>query len=114
MPRFIFISAVVLFSILGCVAIVKKMIATKSSVESLSSHVADTPLLETPVVSLPVKANGQCIAPQQKEKSSFPNLSEAENALPRPPVLAKDDFPSIDRIFQLFTLGPTKFSIVET
>jgi hypothetical protein len=34
--------------------------------------------------------------------------------LARPILSAKDDFPAIDRIFQLFTTGPSKLPIVET
>src|SRR5579862_4602997 len=114
MPRFIFISAIVLFSILGCVAIVKKMVAAKSQVESLSKGKTEIPPSETPVVSMPVKSGSTLNAPPQKDKLSPPAASAADQELPRPPVLAKDDFPSIDRIFQLFTLGSTKFPIVET
>src|SRR5579862_590493 len=114
MPRFIFISAIVLFSILGCVAIVKKMVAAKSQVESLSKGKTEIPPSETPVASMPVKSGSTLNAPPQKDKLSPPAASAADQELPRPPVLAKDDFPSIDRIFQLFTLGSTKFPIVET
>src|SRR5580704_13193189 len=113
MSRFIFISAVVLFSILGCVAIVKKVIKPKHSSEAVSQN--KTPALpsETPVVSMPVKSQAPLNAPQQKEKIPSPDVATQQD-LPRPSVLAKDDFPNIDRVFQLFTLGPTKFPIVET
>ncbi len=45
--------------------------------------------------------------------AAMPYLSD--NAIPRPASLsAKDDFPNIDRIFQLFTSGASKLPIVET
>jgi hypothetical protein len=50
-------------------------------------------------------------APKQDVK--LPN-DVAEQNLPRPLLSAKDDFPHIDRVFQLFTLGSSKFPIVET
>lgn len=114
MPRFLFISAVVLFSILGCVAIVKKMFPSKSQVESLSKGKTEIPPSETPVISMPVKSGSTLNAPSQKDKLFPPAATATDQELLRPPVLTKDDFPSIDRIFQLFTLGSTKFPIVET
>jgi hypothetical protein len=112
MARFILISTVVLFSILGCVAIAKKFTA-RSKVEALSDQKNKSTPSETPVVSIPVKAN-DLPSPLQKEKLSLSPTASIECDLPRPVTLAKDDFPNIDRIFQLFTLGPTKFPIVET
>lgn len=110
MPRFILITACLLFSILGCVAMVKKIAAKKkTSTETVSEKKIKLIPSETPVVSLPVKSSSLLSAAPQKEKSSSSNLE-----LPRPVISAKDDFPNIDRIFQLFTLGSTKFPIVET
>src|SRR5690348_14356285 len=104
MPRFIFIGAIILFSVLGGVAFIKKVVKSKASKEIVSVPKA---LSETPVLSLPVKSSD---AP--KEKQAAPAV--AESALARPSVPAKDDFPNIDRVFQLFTLGPSKLPIVET
>lgn len=114
MPKFILIGAVVLFSILGCVAIVKKSAAKKHSTEILSAKKNQTPTKETPVISIPIKPNDLPVSMPQKEKNSAAHPSNEVYELPRPPVLAHDDFPNIDRVFQLFTLGSSKFPIVDT
>lgn len=105
MPRFIFIGAVILFSILGGVAFIKKVVKSKAS------KIVSVPqvLSETPVVSLPVKSSD---AP--KEKQAAPAESALARPLARSSVPANDDFPNIDRVYQLFTLGPSKLPIVET
>jgi L,D-transpeptidase catalytic domain len=114
MPRLILISAIILFSILGCVGVVKKIAAKKHSTETVSEKKPGSVPSETPVVSLPAKNNSSPLTAQQKERTLPPVASSGNNELPRPSISAKDDFPNIDRIFQLFTLGGTKFPIVET
>lgn len=98
MARFVLISAIILFSVLGCVAIVKKIRARPHS-EVASTQKTQQAIAETPVVSMPIKSN---------EASGVPQVA------PQVHSVAKDDFPAIDRVFQLFTLGPSKFPIVET
>ena len=75
-----------------------------------------TPLPETAVVptlrSAAVQADGpkkSLDAPVKKTVSS-----SAPAASKNTPQAAYDDFPMIDRIFQLFTTGPSKLPIVET
>jgi hypothetical protein len=114
MPRFILISAVILFSILGCAAFVKKIAAKKHSVETVSTPKAQPTPSETPVVSMPVKSKDLASNTPLKENVLPSVAAVGACELPRPAPLAKDDFPTIDRIFQLFTLGSAKFPIVET
>jgi len=114
MPRFILISAVILFSILGCVAVVKKIASKRHTIETASERKSQPVLSETPVISMPVKSNDLPVGPPQKEKVFTRTMPPGDGELVRPAVLEKDDFPNIDRIFQLFTLGPSKFPIVET
>lgn len=90
MRKFFLIGAAVLFSVLGCVALIKKM-ASRPAVQTVVAE--QIPVAETSVVSVPVAE---------------------ESTLARPAAASQDDFPQIDRSFQLFTLGPTKFPIVET
>lgn len=111
MARFVLISAVILFSVLGCVAIVKKIRSQPRS-DVLSKQKTERILSETPVVSIPTKSNDTLSTLQSKVPSSSVQTEEGE--LARPTALPKDDFPGIDRIFQLFTLGPSKLPIVET
>ncbi len=94
MRKLFLIGAAVLFSLLGCVALIKKM-GSRPAVQVAApvQLPAAQPIAETPVVSVP---------------------AAIESAAARPAASPQDDFPQIDRIFQLFTLGPTKFPIVET
>ena len=116
MAKFILIGAVVLFSVLGCVAIVKK-IMPRHQVEILSKQNEDMPIVtETAIVSIPIKSNDLLANEQQQHNENIANISTQaiESDLPRPRALPKDDFPNIDRVFQLFTLGSSKLPIVET
>jgi len=94
MRKFFLIGATVLFALLGSVALIKKMtsrpVVQAAAVEQPS---AVQPIAETPVVSVPVAI---------------------DSIVARPVASSDDDFPQIDRIFQLFTLGSTKFPIVES
>jgi len=98
-PRLILIGAILLFSIIGVTAGIKKWrgAASKNSAAVVS---------ETPVVSIPTKSNLLVAAQEAKREEKVVAV--------RPANMAKDDFPNIDRIFQLFTLGPAKLPIVET
>ncbi|HSX12635.1 MAG TPA: L,D-transpeptidase, partial [Rhabdochlamydiaceae bacterium] len=50
------------------------------------------------------------VSPQERVQISQPSKPAAQIA----PAIVKEDFPNIDRIFQLFTNGPMKLPIVET
>ncbi len=71
---------------------------------------------ETPIVSIPAKTlqkkSSQEIAPQAHLLGT---QTVGASSLPRPVQLPKDDFPNIDRIFQLFsTSSSSRLPIVET
>jgi hypothetical protein len=105
-PKWILIGTAILFSIIGVIAIAKK--GTKRlDVAAASIKEVMPSIAKTPVISIPVAAK----APIVDKK----NLSLASSSvLTCPNVAAKDDFPNIDRIFQLFTTGPSQLPIVET
>jgi hypothetical protein len=115
-PKWILIGTVTLFSVIGIAAILKK--GAKKSTPALAP-VKEAPVTETPVISMPVSPKAAAIDkknPSKKENSSSSLLTQVANATTatRPIVSAKDDFPTIDRIFQLFTTGSSKLPIVET
>ncbi len=89
---------VALFSIIGVTAIVKKGNKKPNAKTAPAKEIAAA---QTPVISIPASPK---IVP----------ISVDAAAANRPAVSPKDDFPNIDRIFQLFTTGPTKLPIVET
>lgn len=116
-PKWILIGTVILFSVIGMTAIVKK--GTKKSTLA-AAPAKGKPVTETPVISIPV-SNKTTVADKKKPfKESKENLSSNLSAdlsttvLAQPIVTTKDDFPAIDRIFQLFSTGPSKLPIVET
>jgi L,D-transpeptidase catalytic domain len=84
-PKWILLGTVALFSSIGIAALVKK----KGISKPLAEPVAEKVVTQTPVLSVPVAEKASC----SKEVK---------------------DFPSIDRIFQLFTVGSSKLPIVET
>ncbi|MBS0620922.1 MAG: L,D-transpeptidase [Verrucomicrobia bacterium] len=97
-PKWILIGAVTLFAILGGAALLKKG-SDASNEKKISSHQgACTP---SPVLSIPVKN----LHTEPSPPSAVPMTR---------PLLVTDDFPNIDRIFQLFSTGPSKLPIVET
>jgi hypothetical protein len=117
-PKWILIGAVVLFSVIGITAIIKKR--PEKPIERAVS-VKDRLGGGTPIVSIPVSSTASGVEkknrPQKEDKVSFSSSSLAtlsHTASPQPIVIAKDDFPAIDRIFQFFTMGPSKLPIVET
>lgn len=95
----------VLFVAIGVTAGVKKF---SKPFQGTSQNITKTtvPLSKTPVISVPVKAALPTVAAQQ--------IAAAENRVEAAAVASKDDFPNIDRCFQLFTTGPSKLPIVET
>lgn len=116
MAKFLLIGAVILFSVLGCIGIVKKWTGQRA-IKAASQVETRSLLHETPIVSVPAKVNAPALDTQQQ--ANLPALSgeplTVEQQGHRPAALpVHDDFPSIDRIFQLFTLGSSKLPIVET
>lgn len=100
-PRFLLIGTVALFAVIGTSALIKKF--------------KNTPVSE-PVV----------LAEVVEEVVPPPEPFELVSALPKTPVVAqtnegveqsaevKDDFPEVDRISELFSVGLKKLPIVET
>lgn len=118
-PKWIIIGSIALFSVIGISALFKK--GDKGSVVSSEEMAKSSIVLpETPVVSIPVKRVEAIPAPvkepKKAEKSSvlLTTHTTGSSALPRPSPLAKDDFPNIDRIFQLFATTASRLPIVET
>jgi len=97
--KWIVVGTVSLFSLIGVAAFVKKTGGSSAQETALSS--------ESAVLSVPAAKPIQVVQNQ--------NLSGSAPApLSRPICSAKEDFPHIDRIFQLFSTGSSKLPIVET
>ncbi len=117
-PKWILIGTVSLFSVIGIAAVVKK--GTKKPTLVSAASAKETLVAETPVVSVPATPKVVAV------KTNLSKEEKKTNPSPVPPALAvtttathptasvKDDFPTIDRIFQLFTTGSSKLPIVET
>lgn len=103
MGKFFLIGTLVLFSILGCVAVIKKMSKPHLAPLSPAEKSLAQPLSETSVISMPLSISSPA-------RESLPS----ERLSKQPAAKEADDFPQIDRVFQLFTLGNSKFPIVET
>lgn len=115
-PKIIIISAVVIFGLVGAIGLWKKISFPKKV--SLATEVKNEAKGEMPkaqeakiekrphVIVSPVQQQQVQAAesPKQQQKPLGPNV----------PIMIKEDFPNIDRIFQLFTSGPMKLPIVET
>lgn len=101
-PKILSYSAIVLFVAIGVAAFFKsepKNTPAPVAIQEISSPHSNNhslPLTETPVVTVVKKV----------EEPPLPAIIADQ----RP----KNDFPSIDRMFQLFTIGPSKLPIVET
>lgn len=104
-PKWILIGSVGLFSIIGIAAVFKKKDAQPSPADQLAQAPAETAVLSIPT---PAKA----LSDKGGAKSRITTASEAPIA--RPIIVAKGDFPNIDRIFQLFTISSSQLPIVET
>lgn len=98
-PKIILFGTIALFSIIGIVGLGKKM-SSKEPGESVSSAKIQTPAAQSPSISRQETA---------LEVEKIP--AKLGKEVPKGPI---DDFPNIDRTFQLFTTGPTKLPIVET
>jgi hypothetical protein len=128
-PKWILVGSFALFSIIGVAAMVKK--GNKQSMQAAGKKELQKTTLETPVVSIPViskapilekPANQKEVEKPKKSKDkkkdakATPVIHVVESlpALARPVIPARDDFPNIDRVFQLFTTGSSRLPIIET
>lgn len=104
-PKIIFIGTCVLFVSIGAVGLWKKM--SKPNAIVATEVVVAPPKKEVVQEEAKVKVERPHIvlAPTPKQEVQPP---------PSAPIVVKEEFPNIDRIFQLFTTGPTKLPIVET
>lgn len=107
-PKWILMGTVTLFSIIGITALVKK--GARHSVEAAPTK--EKSMTKTPVISIPVSNKAAVVDKTNLASTSSAVLSP--KASTQIAAAAKDDFPAIDRIFQLFSTGPSKLPIVET
>lgn len=109
MPKWMVVGAGLLFALIGTLALFKRGSSPPLVKEEGSVSISpEEPLVKTPVVAVPSVSGGR-----------IPILPPpSEGALLRPEVRLvnreKEDFPVIDRISQLFSVGPMKLPIVET
>jgi len=119
-PKWILMGSVALFSLIGITAALKKK--SKQPVEvSPPLKIAETPILSVPVPSKPtiniISNSAKKVDSKDKKKGKekaaapMPSTQVLPAAFPLSP---KEDFPNIDRIFQLFSTGSSKLPIVET
>jgi hypothetical protein len=100
------IGAIVLFTFIGIAAYLKNQSPTEKEDQSVLT--SSKPLLETAVLAVPVKSE-----PLDSEKLETKAI-DLESGLKKDLKIPQDDFPMIDRVFQLFTTGPSKLPIIET
>lgn len=111
-PKFLLFGAITLFVAIGVVSLFKK----GSDRSNFSSDLKEAePLKETAVVAVPSRGDilSSKIVEIQKEDSKKPDVEWVEAGVNSSKAI-RDDFPTIDRIFQLFSLGMSKLPIVET
>lgn len=109
-PKFLTIGAVLLFGIIGVKAYFKR---SGDVSQEVAGSVSIAPLPETAVVAV----SKPVVVPSEpkKEPEAKKTVPLTDSVKPKAAVQAvHDDFPVIDRIFQLFTTGPSKLPIVET
>ncbi|MCI0381607.1 MAG: L,D-transpeptidase [Chlamydiae bacterium] len=107
-PKFIFIGSIFLFISIAILGIIKKNSSNKRQVEGLPTvSGAEKSIADPSKMELEVEAQEAQI-PTISIVKNGPNFKKSR------PVDLADDFPNIDRIYQLFTTGPTKLPIVET
>lgn len=100
--KWIVVGTVSLFSLIGLAAVMKKKGGDSSQKATSAIEMSESSVLSVP--------SAKPIQPMQHQ-----NLSgTAPPPLARPLHVAKGDFPHIDRVFQLFSTGPSKLPIVET
>jgi hypothetical protein len=111
-PRWILIGTVTLFSVISIAAVVKKR-DKQSTMATVSAKELATEVPVPPKAPIGDKKN---FSEKEKNSKSPPISSNSTLTAPltHPVISAKDDFPNIDRIFQLYTTGSSKLPIVET
>jgi hypothetical protein len=102
LPKIVLSSALVLFAAIGVLALVKK-----SSQRPHNQVIAkkESPR-ETPLKKPIEKRKVEPLPPSSPVLPPLPPAAQV--------VADRDDFPAMDRVHQLFTLGPAKLPIVET
>lgn len=117
-PKFLTIGAVALFLIIGAAAYLKRPVSISAasvkteasqspSVQTISPTLAETAVVAVPAKPLVHKEAGRAEVKKAASEAAAPVFLST-------PHSAHDDFPIIDRVFQLFTTGPSKLPIVET
>ncbi len=115
-PKFLTIGAVALFAVIGVTAYLRK---SGSSSVNATEGVAFRPIQpsaapapETAVLAMPAKVVQQkeVVNPVGAEIKKAPPSTIGNSQLQS----LQDDFPIIDRVFQLYTTGASKLPIVET
>lgn len=99
-----------LFSTIGIAALFKK--GDKDAIATAQVDQKTVALSETPVLSVPAKLSQPAAPIETSIKEPAPLATQT--SLVRPSTLPKDDFPNIDRIFQLFSVSSSRLPIVET
>ncbi len=107
-PKILFLGAIAVFAIIGGVALIKKKPASKTTTSALKTE-ANLPSPKKEAAQKTVK--GEKAQTNAKESRSDKG-NQPSKALPASSSV--QDFPNIDRVFQLFTTGPAKLPIVET
>jgi lipoprotein-anchoring transpeptidase ErfK/SrfK len=115
-PKWILIGSVTLFTIIGVAAMMKK-----GGKQTQAAAAQAAPSVETPVITIPVAAKAPIVEKEvvvktavKQKKGKGKEALQPAIAMPRPMAPAKDDFPNIDRVFQLFTTSSSKLPIIET
>lgn len=118
-PKWILLGTVLVFSTIGIAAVKKKKNRMPEAV-STSVKESRVPPIETPVISIPstrapsIDKKNLIRKEKRTESSSLAPDSSSAPSFIYPVISAREDLPNIDRIFQLFTIGPSKLPIVET
>lgn len=97
-PKILFLGAIAVFALIGGAAFFKKR-SSKAELVSAS------------------KESVQKESPKKIQAQAAPSAAPIKDAKTKESKVVEtpvQDFPAIDRVFQLFTLGPTKLPIVET
>lgn len=104
MPKWIIIGTLLLFSVIGIAGVIKKKNETSSRSEERTVNASSQPIKEASCVQAPVETTGVFVPMTLKEE---PSLVKQKTS-------SVDDFPNIDRVFQLFSTTSSKLPIVET
>ena len=118
-PKIILTGTVLVFIGIGVAAVVKKKQQAAALAPAVAESVVKAPAAEKPLeVRKTEKKKGKELRPESVALTQ-PAVAQFSFPAVATPVIStgtsqKDDFPQIDRIYQLFTTGPTKLPIVET